>query len=179
MYKTLISLMALFISALLVQACGNLADNSDPAPATALPAQFTTGTYTTQITIRDIHPQLAADLPAGASYLGKWEFNFGEQGRFSASVGGQVRITGQYRVLSEEMSFTSQDWAAYCPETGGSQDGIYSRYFDGQALALYPIQESCAIRLLVLSAHPLIFSGSMANNPNSDGEVGGHGYQIP
>jgi hypothetical protein len=178
--KTLIGMVGLFILAWLVQACGNVADNPKVAPAatsaSAAQVQFTPGAYITRITARDISPQLAADLPegSGSSYLGKWQFNFGEGGDFSAWVENQpVVFTGQYSQVSEGMSFTGKAWVAYCPGTSGNEDGVYGSYFDGYSLALYPISDSCPLRRLVLSAHSLSYAGTVVNNSNSGGGGGG------
>lgn len=106
MFKIIIVPLALFISAMFMQACGNQAENSQPviAPkqpeATSSPAQFNIGTYTTRVTLKDIQLQLATDLPAGGSYMGHWNFNFDERDHFSAIQGSQEMIRGQYNLNS-------------------------------------------------------------------------------
>jgi hypothetical protein len=168
MFKITIAILALFISAMLMEACGSTTKSFEPSNnqasnANATQPQFITGAYTTQLKFREVHPELGIDIRPAGLYLGKWNLNFGEQSQFTLSQGSQEIITGTYSVASNTISFSGKAWEPYCYGTPGAEEVSYLWESTGSNLSLYPKEETCAFRMAILSTHALTFSG-VANN---------------
>src|SRR5438094_695850 len=128
MFKVIVAILALFISAMMMEACSSTTHspaNSSSQVSTATQPEFNTGTYTTHIRSKDVHPDLGIDVRPAGLYLGTWDFNFGEQGQFTLTQGYQEFIAGTYKVTSDTISFLGKAWEPYCPGTSGGEEGSY------------------------------------------------------
>ncbi len=165
MFKVIVTILALFISTLMMEGCGGSttnspANSSNQAPtANTTQSEFITGTYTTHIKSKDVHPDLAIDIRPAGLYLGTWDLNFGEQGQFTLTQGYQEVIAGTYKVTSDTISFSGKAWEPYCPGTPGGEEGSYVWNSTGANLSIYPKEDTCAFRMAILSSHLLTFSG--------------------
>lgn len=114
------------------------------------------GDYSLAITREDI----PADLAGGPSLVGKWRISFSEDGNYTVrrqDVGELV--TGTYEVEGDQITITDEGGILSCAgvaaATGTAATSTYAWDRVGAGLALTPVEEGCAARLLLLATRDL------------------------
>ena len=165
--RLILGVIGLLMAGLVLVGCGeNASANSasaakynrspDPVPGT---------TFVTQIAPGDVEAVSGLSaLDYSLDYQGRWELKFGEQGRFSAKVNGQLVVEGLYSYSVDQLVFYGGKWSAACADTGDMgrrpyhAPGVYSFDYDGTTLVLNALSEPCQARKLIVSSHPLVLS---------------------
>ena len=124
------------------------------------------GRYITRISVKDVHPQMQGDLPASGEYKGAWEIQLGKDGKYTTNFNGVQIVAGRYSTNSEKITFWSGQWASNClPANEGAGSNYYWTSGD-KALKLDATSETCAVRWLVLTSHPLtLLNRGKVNKP--------------
>lgn len=109
------------------------------------------GNYIFNITISDL-----ANEPLGFSkYLGWWELQLEKTNIFSFSLDGIEVDEGVYEWTDNQLIFYSGNKMNCSSFQEDEPSGIYNWNFDGKALTLSKVVETCYGRGIILRAHSL------------------------
>ena len=151
---TLVALSSLGISRVMRQVQARVA----APPAVALPTagavanstKLPPGVYTTTITEADVPPPLPPEIVAG-----QWQIEFTEAGSFIVSKDGDIAVIGRYKSNPSRVVLTDLQGAYSCTDVPGTATGVYGWSLVNNELVLSAVQDRCAGRPEVLTAHPL------------------------
>jgi len=121
--------------------------------AVAHSANLPTGIYTTTVTAADIPAEFPPEyIPI---LVGDWEIEFTEAGSFIVAKDGFPVAVGRYNSTSARIVMTDLEGALACTDAPGIATAIYRWTLAGDELVLTTVNDRCAGRNLVLTAHPL------------------------
>lgn len=164
--KFYLILIVLFVSGLVLAACGETTKNHPAAvgPTSSVQssndlATLPLGSYSTVLKARDFHPEFGADAPALRNYFGLWELKLAEQNRFSLVLNNQALAEGDYQLSPDQIYFNaSASWPSICEDNPETTTAVYSWRLEGTTLALSGKDTACSVKGLVFS-HLLDLSG--------------------
>jgi hypothetical protein len=119
------------------------------ASSTDLPA----GIYATTITEADIPAEFPAEVVA--ILVGYWEVEFTEAGSYLVSKEGFPVATGRYNSNPGRINMKDLEGALACTDAPGIANATYRWALSNSELLLTTVNDRCAGRNLVLTAHPL------------------------
>jgi hypothetical protein len=176
-------LIAFFLAAMTVAACGPVSTpTTAPAMPTAVPATVTEPPPTVMPTSTPVPPTptapltetspaatdkpvgiYRAKLPVNSSLgisAGYYRLTLQEDGSYtigwapSQKQEGLVGVHGTYNVDGDQIVFTDVEGPAICTAEEGAS-GTYQWSLSNQGLTLTPMNDTCEVRLYVLSTKPL------------------------
>jgi|GEM_PF-1162942 len=130
-----------------------LAPSATPAPTVTVPKALL-GTYKTAITAKD-----AGGQNYGVDVVGDWEFQFMEDGHYLVKYKGSGVVYSEFTATQDTIVFGKESGVyggAYSCTYLGYASGTYKWSTDGKSLTLTKVDDGCAGRVLILTAHPLI-----------------------
>jgi hypothetical protein len=111
------------------------------------------GIYTTTLTALDIPPEFPPEVTA--LLVGEWETEFTESGSYIVSKDGYPAVVGRYNSNSARIVMTDLEGAFSCTDEPGIATATYRWTLQSNELILTAVNDRCAGRNLVLTAHPL------------------------
>lgn len=121
--------------------------------AEASSANVPAGIYSTTLVAADI----PAEFPAEVAQLlvGYWEIEFTDSGSYIVTKEGFPVVVGRYNSNPARVIMTDLEGALSCTDQPGIATASYRWTFSGNDLLLTTVNDRCAGRSLVLTAHPL------------------------
>jgi hypothetical protein len=119
------------------------------ASSTNLPA----GTYATTLLAEDIPTEFPPDV--AQLLVGNWEIEFTEDGSYIVNKEGFPVVVGRYNSNPSRIIMTDLEGALSCTDQPGIATGTYRWTSSSNDLLLTTVNDRCAGRNLVLTAHPL------------------------
>jgi hypothetical protein len=113
--------------------------------------ELPTGTYKTTITADDIpafFPPEAADI-----LVGVWEIEFTDAGIAFVTKDDDLVVTSRYISNPVRLILQDQEGRLACLPPGA---GVFAWVLEDDQLTITEVQDTCAGRALVLTAHPLL-----------------------
>lgn len=167
-------LFALFGLSLGLVACSNtLSDNPTINPVAVNSSQSSLsqpatdnltqplGSYITTLKAKDFHPEIYEEFPTLRHYIGRWELQFTDQGRFSIKVNNQLEVEGNYSLSNDELFLTSSKWPSLCKtyEAPATISYRWRMQSNNKALTLLGKTSSCDVTGMTLLARELLPTG--------------------
>jgi hypothetical protein len=144
--KKYIGLSLALVAALLVATVWN-------SNAMAHSANVPAGIYTTTLTEADIPAEFPPEfIPV---LVGDWEVEFSESGSYIVSKDGYPEVVGRYNSNPARIIMTDLQGPLSCTDEPGIATATYRWTLAGDELILTTVNDRCAGRNLVLTAHPL------------------------
>ncbi|MEK6336514.1 MAG: hypothetical protein AABM67_16425 [Acidobacteriota bacterium] len=121
--------------------------------AIAHSANVPPGVYTTTLTEADIPASFPPEyIPL---LVGDWEIEFTGAGSYIVNKDGFPAIVGRYNSNPARIVMTDLEGALSCTDQPGIATATYRWTLAGDELILTTVNDRCAGRNLVLTAHPL------------------------
>jgi hypothetical protein len=130
-----------------------LACTASPATVVASSANLPPGIYATTITEADIPAEFPPEVVA--LLVGYWEVEFTESGSYIVYKDGSPVATGRYNSNPARLIMRDLDGVLACTDAPGIATATYRWTLSGNELLLTTVNDGCAGRNLVLTAHPL------------------------
>jgi hypothetical protein len=111
------------------------------------------GIYTTTLTAGDIPDSFPPEVVS--LLVGDWETEFTESGSYIVSKDGYPVVVGRYNSNPGRIVMTDLQGALSCTDAPGIATATYRWTLAGNELILTAVNDRCAGRNLVLTAHPL------------------------
>ncbi len=125
-----------------------------PVPnAVASSANLPPGIYATTLTAADIPPEFPPEVVA--LLVGYWETEFSESGSYIVSKDGSPVVVGRYNSNPARVIMTDLEGPLSCTDAPGIATATYRWTLSGNDLLLTTVNDRCAGRNLVLTAHLL------------------------
>jgi hypothetical protein len=148
-------LSLLLLSAL--AACTTTAAPASPPPMSSPPPTapmsmgggFPVATYTTTIVAADVPSTASAEERAGV--VGAWTIAFGSNGHATVSYNGRQVVDAPFQVSGNQLMLTDDSGEYAC-----HSNARYQWHDAGTELHLIKVEDSCAGRVVALTAHPLV-----------------------
>jgi len=121
--------------------------------AMAHSANVPTGIYTTTLTEADIPASFPPEFVP--ILVGVWETEFTESGSYIVSKDGYPAVVGRYNSNPGRIVMTDLQGPLSCTDEPGIATATYRWTLVGDELLLTTVNDRCAGRNLVLTAHPL------------------------
>ena len=116
-------------------------------------ANLPAGIYTTTLTEADIPDSFPPEfIPV---LVGVWETEFTESGSYIVSKDGYPAVVGRYNSNPGRIVMTDLQGPLSCTDEPGIATATYRWTLAGDELILTTVNDRCAGRNLVLTAHPL------------------------
>ena len=116
-------------------------------------ANLPPGIYTTTLTEADIPDSFPPEfIPV---LVGVWETEFTESGSYIVSKDGYPAVVGRYNSNPGRIVMTDLQGPLSCTDAPGIATATYRWTLAGDVLVLTTVNDRCAGRNLVLTAHPL------------------------
>jgi hypothetical protein len=116
-------------------------------------ANLPSGIYTTTLTEADIPDSFPPEfIPV---LVGVWETEFTESGSYIVSKDGYPAVVGRYNSNPGRIVMTDLQGPLSCTDAPGIATATYRWTLAGDVLVLTTVNDRCAGRNLVLTAHPL------------------------
>lgn len=119
------------------------------ASSTRLPA----GIYATTIIAEDIPAEIPPEVVS--LLVGYWEIEFTEAGSYLVNKDGSPVATGRYNSNSARLTMRDLEGVLACTDAPGIATATYRWTLSGDELLLTTVNDRCAGRNMVLTAHPL------------------------
>ena len=130
-----------------------VAVNPSVPNAMAHSANLPPGIYTTTLTEADIPDSFPPEyVPI---LVGVWETEFTENGSYIVSKDGSPAVVGRYNSNPGRIIMTDLQGVLSCTDAPGIATATYRWTVAGDELILTTVNDRCAGRNLVLTAHPL------------------------
>jgi len=121
--------------------------------ASASSANVPTGIYTTTLVAEDIPAEFPPEfIPV---LVGDWEVEFSESGSYIVSKDGYPGVVGRYNSNPARIVMTDLQGPLSCTDEPGIATATYRWTLAGDELILTTVNDRCAGRNFVLTAHPL------------------------
>lgn len=121
--------------------------------AAASPTDLPPGIYATTISEADIPAEFPAEVVA--LLVGYWEIEFTESGSYIVHKDGFPVTTGRYNSNPGRIQMKDLEGALACTDAPGIANATYRWTLSNNELLLTTVNDRCAGRNLVLTAHPL------------------------
>ena len=130
-----------------------VAFTTSPSTAVASSTNLPSGIYATTISAVDIPTEFPPEVIA--LLVGYWEIEFTDAGSYIVNKDGFPVATGRYTSNPGRIIMTDLEGVLACTDAPGIATATYRWTLSDNELLLTTVNDRCAGRNLVLTAHPL------------------------